>query len=55
MTTSQLHEFARLGGEARLKTIQEEQQGGFNRLTQHHTDRRRYGCALVETVLVRTD
>ena len=29
--------------------------GGFNRLTQHHTDRRRYGCALVETVLVRTD
>ena len=26
MTTSQLHEFARLGAEARLKTIQEEQQ-----------------------------
>jgi hypothetical protein len=26
MTTSQMHEFARLGAEARLKTIQEEQQ-----------------------------
>jgi hypothetical protein len=26
MTTSQMHEFARMGAEARLKTIQEEQQ-----------------------------
>ena len=29
MTTSQLHEFARIGAEARLKTIQEEQQAIF--------------------------
>ena len=26
MTTSQMHEFARMGAEARLRTIQEEQQ-----------------------------
>jgi hypothetical protein len=30
MTTSQMHEFARLGADARLKTIQEEQQAIFS-------------------------